>query len=84
MPLRVSGRVIATWNGENILVKDDHNNLIGATLAEASKLPDIDKDIVLSGYPESDLFKINLMYAQWKPNAPNSISHALVPQTLLA
>ena len=76
MPLRVSGRVIATWNGENILVKDDHNNLIGATLAEASKLPDIDKDIVLSGYPESDLFKINLMYAQWKPNAPSSISHA--------
>ena len=65
MDLRsVEGTVLATWGGDNLML-DVSNIVVNASLSRNSTLPEVGKRIRLVGYPETDLYKLNLVKARW-------------------
>ena len=64
---RLTGRVLATWHGDHLLLSGAKRGCIRVRLAHGTPLPAPGDAITVSGYPESDLFRINLTRAVWKP-----------------
>ena len=62
---RTSGRVIAVWQGNSVLVRTDSNGVVKGLLA-ASDPPAFGDSVVLAGIPYTDLFHVNLRRAIWK------------------
>lgn len=80
---RVSGRVLATWHGNRLLMSDYINSgVVGVRLTNGTPLPAPGETIAVVGYPESDLFRINLTRAIWKSRpASEEPARKLVPLT---
>ena len=57
---RISGRVLATWNGNEALVETVDNRLIRTTFAHGIQLPLSGNRVIVIGFPEADNFSINL------------------------
>lgn len=76
----LQGTVLATWAKRNVmlLVGDFCANV---QLSRRAKLPAIGSVIKASGYPETDLYKINLVRADWKP-APGEPPPEELPQSV--
>ena len=70
---RTCGRVIARWGRGNLLIKTNDGQVVGVTLSEGP-LPEYGTTIDVVGFPESDLYRINLSRAVWRP----SVSAAVV------
>lgn len=68
---RTLGQVLATWNGDRALVRDSENNLINIILARGGVLPAPNTRVECVGYPQTDLFRITLANARWRPLADN-------------
>ena len=64
-----SGRVLATWDGNRVLLMTDDGKIVGIELSD-DRLPRFDEGIRAVGLPESDLFRINLVKASWTSVAP--------------
>lgn len=56
------GRVLARWRDDRVLLKTEHGNLHEIELAEGP-LPAIGEFLEAVGFPESDLYRINLTRA---------------------
>ena len=65
---RVQGRVIAKWNAANILVKTASGQIADIALS-SDKTPEYGDTIEAVGFPESDLYRINLSRAIWRKAA---------------
>lgn len=66
--VKTRGRVLCTWDGRNILVK----NVYGTptkVVVDGAPLPRCDDSIEVSGFPQSGVFNISLVHAQWRPTA---------------
>ena len=63
---RARGTVIAAWKPHNILILTEHGNQIHADIANQN-LPESGTSIEVVGVPETDLFRINLRRAVWRP-----------------
>ena len=63
---RVSGHVLAIWGGDNALLRTADGRL---TLARMSSpgLPSCGSAIDVVGFPETDLYQVNLARALWRP-----------------
>ena len=59
---RATGRVLARWRGDRILLKTDLGQLHEIELAEGP-LPGVGESVEAVGFPESDLYRINLTRA---------------------
>lgn len=59
---RAAGRVLVRWRGDRILLKTERGNLHEIELAEGP-LPAIGESVEAVGFPESDLYRINLTRA---------------------
>ncbi|MBQ0032602.1 MAG: sensor histidine kinase [bacterium] len=78
---RTIGRVLAVWGGNQALVRNDEN-LVTRIEFDKCKLPVCGQRIEAFGFPESDLFHVNLCRATWKAldetieidQAPDSIT----------
>lgn len=69
---RASGRVIAAWEGK-MLVKTRFGEVVNVELAE-KPAPEWGAFVDVVGFPETDLFRINLVRAAWRPDSrPSSI-----------
>ena len=68
---RLSGTVIAVWNGNIALLLTDDGNVVRTDFAE-SGAPRYGTRIEAVGFPESDLYRVNLTRAAWRP-APGRI-----------
>ena len=64
---RATGTVVATWAKDKFLLKTAREETITVTLAEGV-LPKPGASIDVSGYPETDLYSINLARAVWRPS----------------
>ena len=64
-PCKAVGCVMATWNGDSLLLKTDMAHLATVTLA-APCLPAVGECIEVAGLPETDLFYLKLVRASWK------------------
>ena len=61
---RVEGIVLATWSGNQLMVADKRYNRVMATLALDAELPVADSHVEIVGYPDTDLYGINLTFAR--------------------
>ena len=61
-----SGRVVAVWACCNALLKSEAGSIHGLTFKKCPP-PSCGQAIEAIGFPESDLFRINLTHASWRP-----------------
>ena len=61
---KTSGRVLATWNGDTLLLRATSNRLVKVTLIVSP--PPVGTDIEVVGIAETDLFRVNLSHAIWR------------------
>jgi len=64
---KVAGRVIATWDA-NVLIKNDTDGrLTNVEVLRQEEMPVCDSVIEATGIPETDLYRLNLTHAVWRP-----------------
>lgn len=61
---RACGRVLATWHDDKMLIRTTFGNICRVELTDAA-LPAIGDAITAIGFPESDLYHLNLVRATW-------------------
>lgn len=73
---RLTGRVLATWHGDRLLMSGSRRGCIQVRLSRGVSLPRPGEAVTVAGYPESNLFRINLTRAVWKaatlPDEPSA------------
>lgn len=62
----VAGRVIAVWNGDRFILKTADGRFLRATLARRHVPPPYGETVRVVGFPETDLFRINIGEAIWR------------------
>ena len=72
--LRAAGRVIAVWQGRNILLRDSAGKVRKVTLEEDTP-PACGSSVEVVGTPETDLYRINLGDAAWRPLGAQTQEH---------
>jgi signal transduction histidine kinase len=72
---RTHGKVIAVYRKNLILVKTPSGQIVGAELADVPA-PRFGQTVDLTGFPQSDLYHVNLARALWRP----SLADADVPE----
>ena len=65
---RAAGRVIAVWHNDRFLLQTAERQIIRVDLAER-KPPEYGMDVEAVGNPETDLYRLNLARAIWRPIA---------------
>lgn len=66
----VSGDVLATWDESQLLVRDGAGGKVNVRLSPRTALPLPGARVEIVGYPQTDLYRINLVHARWRPAAP--------------
>jgi len=61
-----AGFVRAVWETNKAIVLTDAGFMLNVELADGLALPRVDSRIQIVGYPQTDLFRIKLVKAQWK------------------
>ena len=77
----VRGRILAVWHGDTALLKANDDRIVKIEFAQHD-LPAVDSSVEVVGFPESDLYNINLTRAIWRttpgtdvePEAPATAS----------
>jgi len=62
---RAAGRVVAAWHGDRVLMRTDEGRIVRVDL-EDGPMPDYGESIDAVGYPETDLYRLNLSHAIWR------------------
>lgn len=65
---RVRGQVLAVWNTRKILVRAENGENITIELS-SDAVPPVDAMIEVVGFPETDLYALNLSRGEWRPIA---------------
>ncbi|MBQ3289581.1 MAG: ATP-binding protein [Kiritimatiellae bacterium] len=68
-PRRFNGVVMATWGGNQLMLAGKGSRCVRATLARDGELPVAGDYVAVVGFPDTDLYGINLVYAQCRPLA---------------
>ena len=63
---RIKGHVTAAWNGHSILVETERNRAVRVELATPD-LPGLGSPIEVAGFVGTDVFRLNLNRAVWRP-----------------
>ena len=74
------GKVLATWSKDKILLKTEKDWPVIVRLS-GGPLPPVGEWIEASGYPDTNLYNINLMQSVWRKSAPGPCSD-LPPATI--
>ncbi len=65
----VRGTVTAAWGGNRLLIREAEGRTVDVELAEGARLPACGASGVVAGYPETDLIRISLVGARFRPEA---------------
>ena len=67
----VSGELLAVWGGNRMMVRTPDGRIVNVTLAHGQTAPRPGEAVTAAGYPETDLFRVNLSRAivRTKPTA---------------
>ena len=66
-PRTIRGRVIAAWDGGQLMAKADDGRILNIAMMEGVPAPRLGEAGVFVGYPYTDLMRINLMRARFRP-----------------
>ena len=83
---RVIGSVIAVWRGDRFLLETDNLRIVRAEIAHGGKLPSYGDGVEVVGFPETDLYRVNLSRAVFrhaKANAHHQIPQHVAPADIL-
>ena len=61
---RFEGVVMATWGGNQLMVAGPRRHRVRVTLARPDELPAAGEWVTVVGFPDTDLYGINLIYAR--------------------
>ena len=64
-----SGRVLAAWGRHQLLIRTEANDLCRVSLTAPADLPPCGEVIDVSGFPNTDLYHLNLYRACWRVSA---------------
>lgn len=67
--MKTSGVVLARWQGNRIILQKRNGQPILVQFRDGADLPERSASIDVEGYPETDLYRIDLMRAVWRPSA---------------
>ena len=59
----VRGEVLAVWDGNLLMVRTPDDRIVNVTLAHGQSVPRPGLTVTAAGYPETDLFRVNLSRA---------------------
>ncbi len=62
---RIIGTVLAAWHGDHALVKTDDGSIVRLDLSSPPS-PEAGRRIEAIGFPETDLYAVNLNHARWR------------------
>ena len=65
---RFDGIVLATWGGNQLMLMERGYHRLKATLARPDEMPSSGDHVTVVGFPDTDLYGINLIYARCKVN----------------
>ena len=65
--LRFEGVVLGTWGGDQMMLEGRDFHRVKAILARPEELPAAGEQVTVVGFPDTDLYGINLVYARCKP-----------------
>ena len=65
---RFDGVVLATWGGDHMMLAGHKYHNVKATLARPDELPAVGEHVTVVGFPDTDLYGINLIYARCRPS----------------
>ena len=65
---RFDGVVMATWEGDQMMLAGRGYHRVKATLARPDKLPAVGEHVTVVGFPDTDLYGVNLIYARCRPS----------------
>ena len=74
---RATGRTLATWDGNKALILTASNRLMRLEFA-GQKPPSAGETIEAVGFPETDLYHLNLSRAVWRPADMPALPHESV------
>lgn len=66
-PRTIRGRVIAAWGRGQLMAKADDGRILNIAMMEGVPAPRLGEAGVFVGYPYTDLMRINLMRARFRP-----------------
>ena len=66
---RVTGTVLAVWQQNHALLRTDKGRVVNLTFARTQKSPPCQARITAVGYPETDMFRVNLSKVVWREEA---------------
>ena len=69
---RITGTVLASWQDSQSLVKTDDGSIVRIDLS-STPVPEAGRRIEAVGFPETDLYTINLNNVRWRPAQGNPI-----------
>ena len=69
---RAEGRVLASWSGRESLLQTAEGRILRATFAD-SRAPETGASVEVVGRPASDVYRVNIERAAWRPVAPIDI-----------
>ena len=64
---RFDGIVMATWGGNNLMLAGRGYHRVKAMLSRSEELPPVGRHVAVVGFPATDLYGINLIYARCRP-----------------
>ena len=67
---RITGTVLASWQGNQALVRTDDGSIVRIDLS-SPPVPEAGRHIEAVGFPETDLYAINLNNVRWRPAQGN-------------
>ena len=67
---RVSGVTLAAWAGNCAMLRTREGHVVNLAFVRDMPLPAPGEAICAIGYPQTDLYRINLVHARWRPAAP--------------
>ena len=67
---RITGTVLASWQGNQALVRTDDGSIVRIDLS-SPPVPEAGRRIEAVGFPETDLYTINLNNVRWRPAQGN-------------
>jgi len=63
---RISGTVLASWHGDQALIRTDDGSIVRIDIS-SPPIPEAGQRIEAVGFPETDLYAINLNNVRWRP-----------------
>lgn len=70
---RCEGRVLAVWSRDRFLIKENDGRLMRVILEPKQKCPSIGCEVEVVGFPQTDIFRLNLSRAVWRMKKPSFV-----------